>query len=260
MLLSGHRLSSLGIEGYADFENPIVAALYYGVFGVYGFHQLLTRRYTLLLTVFFSVCVLTLSAYVYCTLSRGVWLGYAAAIGASVVLHHNARSRKWLALAAVAVALVALWLAPVLLEQKARGFTLRDLIWADWLQRLPDFWLFGAGAGQKFDTCIENVQCFTQAHNLYLQFFFEFGIIGMLLLLLVTVQVVTRSLKREYWSYPLATLGFPLIVFALVTAMFDYHTVMNRPGVYWLVFWMPVGLILSIGPRLVGKYTEEHKG
>ena len=244
-LLSGQRLSSLGYGGYADFQNPIPASLYYGVFGVFGFHQLLTRRYSIPLTLFFYGCVLALSLYVYCTLARGVWLGYGVAILAIVILHHQPRSRKWLALTAVILALAAVGLSPILLEQGDRGLSLRDLIWADWLLRLPEFWLFGAGAGTGFDVCINSGLCFSQAHNLFLQFFYEYGIAGVLLLLLVVGVVLKRSLDRRLWTGPLATAGFPLLVFALITALFDYHTVMNRPGVYWLVFWMPIGLVLA---------------
>ncbi|MCF5467213.1 hypothetical protein GIV52_09090 [Pseudomonas syringae] len=258
-LLSGDRLFKLGYKNYADFQNPIVAALFYGVFGVYGFHQLLTKRYSRTVTLVYCLCVFSLSLYMYCTLSRGVWLGYVAAISASVMLHNDARSRKWLAVTAGVLVVAITLLSPVLLEQKVRGLSLRDVIWSEWLSRLGDFWLFGAGAGKSFDICIENVQCFKQAHNLYLQFFYEYGIAGAILLLVMIGTVFNRSLKRSLWASPLGTAGFPLFLFALLTAMFDYHTVMNRPGVYWLVFWLPVGLILSTGSRVHANRLEKTK-
>ncbi|SDQ61330.1 O-Antigen ligase [Pseudomonas cannabina] len=248
-LLSGDRLFKLGYENYADFQNPIVAALFYGVFGVYGVHQLLIRRYSCAVTLVFCLSVLSLSLYMYCTLSRGVWLGYGAAIGASVLLHNDSRSRKWLAVSAGVLLLAVILLSPVLLEQKVRGLSLRDVIWSEWLVRLGDFWLIGAGAGKSFDICIANAQCFKQAHNLYLQFFYEYGIVGAILLLGMIGAVFVRSLNRGLRASPLGTVGFPLFLFALLTALFDYHTVMNRPGVYWLVFWLPIGLILSNGSR-----------
>lgn len=248
-LLSGNRLSKLGYGGYADFQNPITASLYFGLFGVYGFHQLLTKRYSVAVTSVFCFCFFSLTLYVYCTLSRGVWLGYAIAIITTVILHHDARSRRWLVLAAGISLVGVVALSPVLLEQKDRGLSLRDLIWGDWLLRMPDFWLFGAGAGRAFDVCIEKGLCFSQAHNLYLQFFYEYGIGGAALLLVVVGVALRRSLDRSLWGRPLATAGLPLLVFGLVTALFDYHTMMNRPGVYWLVFWMPIALILAQQPR-----------
>ncbi|MFK7700609.1 O-antigen ligase family protein [Pseudomonas caspiana] len=250
MFFDGQRIQKLGYKDYADFKNPIIAALYYGLFGVYGFHQLLTKRYSRFVMLVYGVCVLALSLYLYCTLSRGVWLGYGAAIGASIAFHHDQRSRKWLACTAVFAALILIWLSPMLLEQTDRGFSYRDLIWHDWLERLPDFWLAGAGAGNKFNICIDSGHCWAQAHNLYLQFFYEFGLGGALLLLFLIGSVLTRSLNKSNWNLPLGTIGFPLLVFAVLTALFNYHTVMSRPGVYWLVFWMPVGLVLSIGSGL----------
>lgn len=256
MFFNGQRLQKLGYRDYVDFKNPIIAALYYGVFGVYGFHQLLTKRYSRAVTVVYGLCVFSLSLYLYCTLSRGVWLGYGAAIGASVILHRDAGSRKWLAIAAAVLVLTALWLSPAILQQTDRGFSYRDLIWHDWLERLPDFWLAGAGAGKKFDICIKSGECWSQAHDLYLQFFYEFGVMGMLLLVLMLGCVLARSLNRNNWNSPLGTVGFSLLVFAVLTALFNYHTVMNRPGVYWLVFWMPVGLVLAVGPALIRKRPQ----
>jgi hypothetical protein len=47
-------------------------------------------------------------------------------------------------------------------------------------------------------------------------------------------------------QHPLGLLGLPWLTYAVATALVDYHTVLNRPGVYWLVFWLPIGLILAI--------------
>lgn len=257
---SGNRIHKLGFKNIADFKNPIIAAMYYGFFGVYGFHQLLTARYSRILKVVYGLCLFSISIYLYCTLSRGVWLGYCVAIGTSIVLHHDVSSRKWLAATAGLVALMLLWVSPALLEQKERGFSYRDVIWHNWLERLPNFWLAGAGAGRKFDVCIENGSCWTQAHNLYLQFFYEFGVGGALLLLIMIGCAMARALDRKNWSAPLGTVGFSLLVFAVLTALFNYHTVMNRPGVYWLVFWMPLGLVLAVNPTPLRKREEGRLG
>lgn len=242
IFLGNYRLFSLGYEKYADFQNPIIAALYYGFFGVYGFHQLMTGKHSRVTSTLIAVCLCGLSLYLYCTLSRGVWLGYGLAILTTALLHHNRHSRKWLLLAAGLAGLLAIWLWPVLFS---RGLSLRDIIWGQWFDRIKEFWLIGAGAGRKFEICIAQNHCFNQAHNLFLQFFYEYGIIGLTLLLSMLILAFKRSLIRSYWSTPLGGVGLPLLIFATTTALFDYHTVMNRPGVYWLVFWLPIGLVLS---------------
>jgi hypothetical protein len=245
IFFTGGRLYNLGYGDYANFRNPIIAALYYGFFGIYGFHLLLTKTCRPWFRALSIACVTGLSLYLFCTLSRAVWLGYGLAICTTIVLHHTPRSRKWLYLATGLFLLVAAWLWPVIVDQQSRGFSLRDLIWAGWLSRFEEFWLFGAGAGSNFDICIFEAQCFNQVHNLFLQFFYEFGVIGAALLLLATAHAFRCSIDRTTWSHPIGSVGLPLLIFGLVTAMFDYHTVFNRPGVYWIVFWLPIGIILS---------------
>ncbi|OAB52682.1 O-antigen ligase family protein [Pseudomonas thivervalensis] len=245
IFFSDQRLYNLGYGNYANFKNPIIAALYYGFFGIYGFHLLMTKTFGPWVRTLFMACVLGLSLYLFCTLSRAVWLGYGLAIATSILLHHSLRSRKWLYLAGVLLLAASAWLWPVIVNQQSRGFSLRDLIWAGWLDRINEFWLFGAGAGSNFDICILDVQCYNQVHNLFLQFFYEFGVMGAILLLLVVAHVFKSAIDRKTWHHPIGSVGLPLLIFGVVTALFDYHTVFNRPGVYWIVFWLPIGLILS---------------
>lgn len=239
------RLSRLGYGAYADFKNPIIAALYFGFFGVYGFHLLLTKPHGPGFRALLMICVLGLSLYLFCTFSRAVWLAYAVAVCTTIFFHHNTHSRKWLYLAAVMLLVFAAWLWPILLNQQSRGFSLRDFIWADWLDRLGDFWLVGAGAGRNFETCVLESQCFNQAHSLFLQFFYEYGIIGFGLLLLTIALVFKHAKDRKTWTSPIGSVGLPLLIFGILSAIFDYHTVLSRPGVYWIVFWLPIGIILS---------------
>ncbi|CAG8871227.1 hypothetical protein PS627_04358 [Pseudomonas fluorescens] len=245
IFVGGHRLFSLGYEEYANFKNPIIAALYYAFFAIYGFYQLLTKRYSRITNVLFSACVLGLTLYLYCTFARGVWLAYSVTICTIALLHHSERSRRWLIATAVLTVATAITLLPVLTDQYSRGLSLRDIIWKGWLERLGEFWLIGAGAGRRFEICIAADQCFSQAHNLFLQFFYEFGIIGFVLLVCMLIGAFRQSLNRRARAMPLGSLGLPLLIFSIITAMFDYHTVLNRPGVYWLIFWLPIGLILS---------------
>lgn len=245
IFFTGQRLYDLGYGDYANFRNPIIAALYYGFFGVFGFHLLLTKPCGPWLRAFYMACVAGLSLYLFGTLSRAVWLGYGLAICTTIVFHHTPRTRKWLYLAGALFLVTVAWLWPVIVDQQSRGFSLRDVIWAGWLSRISEFWLFGAGAGSDFDICVLETTCYNQVHNLFLQFFYEFGVLGAALLLLAVAHVFKGAVDRRTWSNPIGSAGLPLLVFGIVTALFDYHTVFNRPGVYWIVFWIPVGIILS---------------
>ena len=245
IFVSGSRLYSLGYGKYANFQNPIIAALFYGFFGIYGFSQLLTKQYSTITTLLLSACVLGLSLFVYCTLARGVWLGYGVAVCTTAILHHSDRSRKWLIAAAVITMIISISLFPILIDQYTRGLSLRDLIWEGWLGRMKEFWLAGAGAGRRFEICLTGDQCFSQAHNLFLQFFYEYGAVGLLLMISMLIAVFRRAMDRRAWMMPLGSIGLPLLIFGIITAIFDYHTILNRPGVYWMIFWLPIGVILS---------------
>lgn len=89
------------------------------------------------------------------------------------------------------------------------------------------------------------MRCYNQVHNLFLQYFYEFGVTGAVLLLVTIAYVFKRAIDTKTWHHPVGSVGLPLLIFGVVTALFDYHTVFNRPGVYWIVFWLPIGMILS---------------
>jgi O-antigen ligase len=238
------RLDSLGYEGYADFGNAIVSALYFGVFAVIGVHQVVSKPMAVWQRAVWALCVAALGLYLLSTGSRGVWAGVLAAFFFSVILHLQGRVRAGVLAAAVLVLATATFYVKVVLAQGGRGISLRDQIWSAWYERLGEFWLTGAGAGNDFDVCVAQTTCFNQAHNLFLQTGYEYGLFGMLLLVLLIAVAWVRGMDRSVREQPLGSLGGVLMLFAVITALVNYHTVLNRPGVYWLVFWLPLALVI----------------
>jgi O-antigen ligase len=237
------RISSLGYGDYANFNNAIVSALYYGVFSVFGVHQLANKPMAPWHKAVWALCVAVLILYVFGTGSRGIWLGMLAAFFASIWMHMQAgRRTAMVALAAVCVS-VAL-VVKFVFGHEGRGLSLRDEIWGGWFHRLGEFWLTGAGAGNAFNICVSDTRCYKQAHNLYLQVGYEFGLFAVVLLLLLIGVAMVRGLHRSQWEKPLGSAGIALMIFAAITAVANYHSVLSRPGVYWLVFWLPVGLLI----------------
>lgn len=242
------RIFAWGWRGLADFNNTIMASLYYSV-------VLLTVLFLLLHSNsriargLYLLAVCGLLAYLYFTFSRGVW---GAALMAGVVLLWfvpNRRVRLMLSGAAVPVFLVMLWLVSGLAGGAADGLGLsfRDLIWHSWLTRLGDFWLWGRGAGAEFNICVDAAgRCFNQAHSLYLQFFYEYGLPGLLLLLVLLLSLLVHAWRCR--RQPMGQLGLALLVFVLVAAVANLYEIFLRPGVFWLVFWLPVGILLGLTP------------
>lgn len=244
-VLGSYRIFSLGYGDYANFANAIVSALYFAVFAVYGVHQLASKPMTWALRALWAFCVAGLVLYVLCTGSRGVWLGMLAAFFASLLMHLSTGRRR----AALAIMVAVVVGAGVILKHvftgQGRGLSLRDEIWAGWYDRLGEFWLTGAGAGNAFDICVSETTCFKQAHNLFLQVGYEFGLFAVLLLVVMIGVAYVRGMQRSHWHKPLGSVGLALMIFATISAVANYHTVLSRPGVYWLVFWLPVGLLIN---------------
>lgn len=226
----------------ADFQNPIVSALYFGVVAVIALCMSLREKGWLKVLSLFAF--LGASAYCYFTYSRGVWVGLLAAIMVFLAVSLPARQFR-----------LALWgilplaLAGVFLLGKAGGIdaSYRDEIFWQWWSKIDAFWLGGSGAGADTNICIDKIQrCFNQAHSLYLQFFYEYGIPGLLLLV-----VLIATLLLSGWRYRVrrsfAPLGLALMVFAIVVSVANYYVIFLRPGVFWIVFWLPTAILMCEG-------------
>jgi putative inorganic carbon (HCO3(-)) transporter len=240
------RLDSWAGHRMADFDNPIVAALYFGVMAIVALYLSLREKGGLRLLSF--IAFLAASSYCYFTYSRGVWIGLLAAVMVYLAVSLSTRQFRLLLLVFAPLSVVG-----VLLLGRAGGIdaSYRDEIFRGWWSKLDTFWLWGAGAGADPNICVEAIQrCFNQAHSLYLQFFYEYGVFGLLLLLgllcALSVNGWRNRAEREF-----APLGLSLAVFVVVVSVANYYVIFLRPGVFWIVFWLPVAILIceEAGPR-----------
>lgn len=235
------RLSAWEVGGMADFGNAIVAALYYGVIALVT--ACLAMQATGVRRGLYLFALVGLLIFQYFTYSRGVWSGVL--IGLATLCCFTL-SRRAIAIAAVVASPIAVFVLYLLSTVNGLKMSFRDAIFANWWAHIGEFWLWGAGAGADANICIrEAKRCFNQAHNLYLQFFFEYGLPGLLLLLTLVGLLVSNS-----WRYRLqdrmAQLGLALMAFTLVVAVANFYVIFLRPGVFWMVFWLPVGIMLAV--------------
>ncbi|WJN58993.1 O-antigen ligase family protein [Pseudomonas sp. SO81] len=235
------RLFAWHRNGLADFGNPIVSALYFGVTALLAAH--LSVKVSGILRWLCLFALIGMLTYQYFTYSRGVWISVLAGLA---TLSWFLLSWRLLGIAiAVAVPLLVLML---FLLNSAGGLELsyRDVIFKRWLAQMDTFWLWGTGAGAEAKICVEAAgRCFNQAHSLYLQFFFEYGLPGLLLLLTLVVLVLHKGWARRLQD-DMVPLGLALMVFTLVASIANFYVIFLRPGVFWIVFWLPVGILLAI--------------
>ncbi|WP_238996078.1 O-antigen ligase family protein [Azotobacter chroococcum] len=240
------RLSELGWKGFADLDHPIVAGLYYGVFAVLATGLLVGLPLRAWQAALLALGMLGLLAYILLTFSRGAWFATAAGGLVMLLLFPSARSKALLGSGALLllVALFVFW--PEIQHERQVGLSNRDLIWDAWGERLSGFWLLGAGAGADFEFVFPPPVNFSvkHAHSLYLQFWYEYGLPGILLLVALLASLVWKGWTCR--AEPLARLGLGLLAFAMVAMVSDIYAVFHRPSPYWVVFWFPVGILLGV--------------
>ncbi|MGE6660539.1 O-antigen ligase family protein [Pseudomonas sp. NPDC077408] len=233
------RLDSWSGYDMADFDNPIVAALYFGVIAIVAIS--LSVREKGAISLVSQIAFLGTFLYCYFTYSRGVWVALLAAIMVYLAVSLDVRRFRLVLWGFALFSIVGL-----LLLGRVGGIdaSYRDEIFWVWWSKVDTFWLWGAGAGADPNICIEEVRrCFNQAHSLYLQFFYEYGIFGVLLLLAL-IGGSMRNGWRHRGEYEFAPLGLSLMAFVLVASVANFYVIFLRPSVFWIIFWLPVAILV----------------
>ncbi|WP_237044348.1 O-antigen ligase family protein [Aquipseudomonas alcaligenes] len=241
------RLSELGWHGLADLDHPIVAGLYYGVFAVVLCWFFVSFPVRIWQGALLAVGMIGLLLYVLFTFSRGAWFSLAGATFLLLLLVPNRKSFSLMGLGGIALVLLALFFWPEIQAERSVGLNNREPIWTSWISRLPEFWLFGSGGGADFYFRFPGGYEVFHAHSLYLQFWYEFGIIGILLFVGLLLSLLHKAWQCR--EQPLARLGAALLAFAMIAMVSDIYAVFHRPSPYWVVFWLPVGILLGVQKR-----------
>ncbi|WP_242454897.1 O-antigen ligase family protein [Pseudomonas sp. MS19] len=246
-----HRLFQLGWRGFADLDHPIYAGLYYGVFSIVLTWFYLNFKLKHWQCVFLFVGLFSLLFYVLYTFSRGAWFATAFSGFMLLIFSWNKKSKILMTFGClvIALSLFVFW-SEIYNEQKI-GVNGRQLIWGAWLDQLPTFWMWGNGAGSIFSFTFPGGMgkipagfTVNQAHSLYLQLWYEYGVVGLILFLSLLV-----SLFRKAWAcreQPLAKLGAALLIFCMVAMVSEVHSIIMRPNPYWVVVWFPIAILLGI--------------
>ena len=142
------RLSELGWGGFADLSHPIIAGLYFGLFALLllGLIVEFEPRWPSLLIAYVGLAGLLF--YVLLTFSRGAWFATLAGGLVLLLLSPKPRARQLLGLGILILLAMLLIFQTELQSELRQGTSQRGPIWQNWLDRLPEFWLYGDGAGK----------------------------------------------------------------------------------------------------------------
>lgn len=253
-LVFGYRsgkVSSSGIPGIADFGNTIVAAMHYAACFCAAMWLFFNARQRGALWLW-GCCALIIGCYVVLTYARSGWV--ACLVGSIVLLVVLFRRQWWRRSALFVVGLLSV-LAVFAgsyfgYELSVRGVTSRDEIWSTMLSRISDNWLWGYGAGADLEPIAikGGQQVVHNAHNLYLEVFYQFGLVGLFFLLTVMSWALLRlahAALDHRKEATVASFALALLVAVAVVMLVELNSFVSTPNLVWLWFWLPLGIALG---------------
>jgi len=241
------RLSELGWGGFADLSHPIIAGLYFGLFALLllGLIVEFEPRWPSLVIAYVGLAGLLF--YVLLTFSRGAWFATLAGGLVLLLLSPKPRARQLLGLGILILLAMLLIFQTELQSELRQGTSQRGPIWQNWLDRLPEFWLYGDGAGKPLVYTYPWGDTVFHAHSLYLQLWYEYGVIGagLFAALLCALLLKGWQLRRQRE----ARIGLAALVFAMVAMVSDIYALFHRPSPYWVIVWLPIGFLIALRRR-----------
>jgi O-antigen ligase len=237
--LSEKRLYAMG-----GLNNPVVSAISYGAaLAICLSHLTLTKEKGL----FFLTALLgiVLIVAIVLTGTRGVWLGLVVAGLTAVRLMPNKQLRRRFLLSLILmlpIAIAVSYMGGFIENILVRSTSFRPEIWhatiSAWLQ--GNLFL-GAGLQSTIDLYIAP-NSFMHPHSLYLSTLYYGGIFGLVLLLTFIVRLL--SILADHSCQEVRVYALPLLVFGLITLIFDGNRLIEKVDFLWLCFWLPVSLTL----------------
>ncbi|PZP25201.1 MAG: hypothetical protein DI599_05375 [Pseudomonas kuykendallii] len=241
-----------GVQGFAEFENSILAALQLGFSCVTACWLLLQARGRWLQGLLLC-CALAVAAYIYLTYGRTGWLATLAGCGIVMLFGVQPRQRGRLLLAglAIGIVVVVVFHERLAYELFNRQLTNRDEIWAMVLDLMPQHWLFGHGADTSLSRMLGHRPLgggkpvlIAHAHSIYMEVLFNYGLVGLSGFLSVLLFAGSRLWAQR--KEPLALFWLAVLVGGALGMLFDFSSFVSTPNLVWLWFWLPVAWAFAL--------------
>ncbi|GMQ89532.1 MAG: O-antigen ligase family protein [Gammaproteobacteria bacterium] len=236
------RLVGIGI---IDNQNP--SAFVYGFFAVLNLYYALRSRNPWVRTAFSFLCIALLT-FVYLTESNTGILATVTSVSLLLALYkHNHRLLVAASiLGAVTAILYLLWSLGLLSDPTDSGFSERLRVWQLVLNQWLEAPVFGNGyQSEILLTPSGGKDVANWAHNALLATLRDGGVTGLILHLLILATATRAALRlaRKYGD-PIYLI---LIVFGFICMTADTDLLITRPRELWIIFWLPLAMILARG-------------
>jgi O-antigen ligase len=236
------------LTGIAIFDNPNPSAFVYGFFAVLSAYYAFQSRKPWVRTAFSLLCTALLVFVLLTKSNTGI---LATATSVSLLLAFNRHNHRLLVagsiLAVIAVILYLFWSLGLLSNPMDSGFSQRFPVWRTVLNQWLDAPVFGNGYQPEFLlTPSGGKDVANWAHNTLLATLRDGGVTGLILHLLV-LATATRAAFRLARGH-----GDPiyliLLVFGFICMTADTDQLITRPRELWIIFWLPLAMILARSP------------
>lgn len=252
------RLEGLG----RTVSNPTTNANMHGLFAIIGLTFLVQNRKRVDLSLPAQTITLlstfTLCSYVILTQTRGALLALIVATFLLLILN-----KKWKAIFLLALIAVAT-IASIELSESIRGLFERGLgtrpyIWLESLGLFAEKPLFGHGVATETKYLISlngTTKTYENTHNILLHILVHYGLVGLFLWSLPTLYAI-----KSASCFDKTTKDWTLIVvlvYCLTAMMFNIRSILASPNAVWILYWLPIGLILYNNLMLKSFQKAQH--
>lgn len=185
--------------------------------------------------------------------TRAAWIGSAVGMLAFGLATLNVKRGYFLLLLAAGGAIVGgLFLYASLNPESTlhelllpRGDSYRFAIWQTHIERLlAGPWLLGGGALTEQPHVFIIDMELRGAHNLYISTAEQIGIVGLCLFVTLIGWTGWRLLGQMH--YAAGRLGLSLLVTGCVLSIFNGDRLIDKLGLVWFVFWLPVAIAVAL--------------
>lgn len=249
-LIQGHsfhyrsyRIFSMGIAGLGDFNNPIPSGIYFGAIATLLFSWTCTTLLKPWQLILSALGVCTLLLYVLMTGSRGPQLATAIAL-LSACLIIRSKQTKFFLMLGILIAIIGMYLFQDTFFDINKDPTLngRVPIWLASLKHISESVWLGRGVDYKMTIPWKGTY-FLYAHNYYLQSIVNYGLTGFALF--AGIVGSTIILIKKHWQKRLVKVSFFLLVYGMSCMLTEVSRLIIIPDEAWLIFWLPVGLVIG---------------
>lgn len=245
-------LASTRLDGIGALTNVNIFSNVYGIFALLAMGFVL-RAERFPYKALFLLAVGIFISFAWFGQSRTAFVSLLIALSALAVLTLKKRRVLYLSILATLAGALFLLFPEVAEHALLRGHGLRPMIWEQAWEEVKTAPFIGHGLISVISVRSGQI-VFETIHNAYLQVLWHGGVIGLCLFLLVLIMAfrnawIWGTQQRDYTV-------FCMLIFTACVMMTGVDTLIARPRDQWMLFWLPVALLLATAGGGTDKLTS----